>query len=145
MPLTDTRIRQLKAKGKPYKVADGGGLIVYVTPKGSKLWRLRYRFAGKEKLASFGAYPAITLAMARDMRRDAKALLAQGIDPMEKAKAKKAERLAKSDHTFSKIAAEMQEKLRKEGKAETTLSKKQWFIEMANADFGNTPIREITA
>lgn len=145
MPLTDTQVRQLKPKDKPYKVADGGGLYIHVTPKGSKLWRCRYRFNGSEKLLSFGAYPEVSLARAREKRLDAKTLLADGIDPMEKAKADKAEKAALDENTFSRIAEELMDKLRKEGLAETTLGKKQWLIDFANADFGDFPIRELTA
>jgi Arm DNA-binding domain len=57
LALTDTRIRQLKFDAKAYKLADGGGLFLLVTANGSKLWRMKYRFDGREKLLSFGAYP----------------------------------------------------------------------------------------
>lgn len=145
LPLTDTRIRQLKAESKPYKVADGGGLYLLITPNGSKLWRLRYRFNGRENVLSFGPYPDISLARARERRHEAKALLAEKIDPSAQAKADKAELAAKNEHTFEKIAAELIDKLRREEKAETTLRKKQWLIDMANSDFGGMPIREIDA
>lgn len=144
MPLTDTRIRQLKSEAKPYKVADGGGLFLLVTTTGSKLWRMKYRFAGREKLLSFGAYPGTSLANARERRQKAKSLIADGIDPMAKAQADKAATIAQNEHTFELIAAELVEKLRKEGKAESTLQKKQWLLGMANRDFGDLPIREIS-
>lgn len=144
MPLTDTQLRQLKPKEKPSKIADGGGLLIHVTPNGSKLWRLRYRFDGVEKLMALGAYPDVSLARAREKRQDAKALLADGIDPMAKVKEERAEAAALSEHTFEKIAAELVEKLRREGKAETTVSKKQWLLDMANAEFGSQPITAIT-
>lgn len=145
MPLTDTQIRQLKPKDKPYKRADGGGLYIHVTPKGSKLWRCRYRFGGSEKLLSFGAYPEVSLARAREKRHEAKVLLADGIDPMEKAKADKAERAAVDENTFSRLADELMDKKRKEGLAETTLGKKQWLLDFAISDFGDFPIRDLTA
>jgi integrase len=145
LPLTDTRIRNLKPEMTPYKVADGGGLYLQVTPNGSKLWRMRYRFDGREKLLSFGAYPEVCLQRAREKRTDAKALLADGVDPSAQAKADKAEHAARTEHTFANIAAELVQKLRREGKAETTLNKKQWLIDMANADFGETPIRDVDA
>lgn len=144
MPLTDTQIKKLKAGPKAYKVADGGGLYIHVTETGSKLWRLRYRFEGREKLLSLGAYPDVSLARAREKRQDAKTLLADGIDPVAKQKADREERAAKTEHTFSRIGAELIEKLRREGKADITLSKKQWLLDMANSDFGNQPIRDIT-
>ena len=144
MPLNDTRLRQLKPKDKAYKIADGGGLLIQVMPNGSKLWRLRYRIDGKERVASFGAYPDVTLARARERRRETKALVAEGIDPVRKAKADKAERQAASEQTFAKIAAELVEKLRKEDKAEKTLSKKEWLLGMANEAFGDMSIREVS-
>lgn len=124
MPLTDIALRQLKPREKACKVADGGGLLIHVTPTGSKLWRLRYRFDGKEKLASFGAYPDVTLARAREKRKEARA--------------------AETEHTFAKIAAELIAKLKREEKAETTLVKKQWLLDMALADFGDESISKIT-
>ena len=143
MPLTDTRIRQLKLEPKAYKVADGGGLFLLVTANGSKLWRMKYRFDGREKLLSFGSYPETGLARAREKRQEAKTLLADGIDPMAKAQADREAAAAQTEHTFALIASELVVKLRKEGKADTTLAKKQWLLDMANRDFGDTPIREI--
>lgn len=81
MPLTDTGARKAKPREKAYKLSDAGGLYLYVTPSGSKFWRLKYRFGGKEKTLSIGAYPGVTLAKARDAREDAKAQLEAGIDP----------------------------------------------------------------
>lgn len=144
MPLNDTKLRALKADEKPYKVSDGGGLFVLVNANGSKLWRLKYRFDGKEKLLSFGPYPETTLAKARERRSEAKTLLAEGIDPAAHAKAEKEEDAALNQHTFANIAAELMEKLRKEGKAKTTLDKKQWLLDKANDDFGSLPIRQLT-
>ncbi len=143
MPLTDTQVRNLQPREKPFKISDGGRMHLYVTPKGAKRWRMAYDFGGKEKLMSLGIYPAVSLAKARDRRAEAKALLADGIDPMAKAKADKEERAALHEHTFAIIAAELVAKLRKEGKAETTLKKKQWLIDKANADFGDMPIRDL--
>ena len=70
--LSDRAIRTSKPREKPYKLYDGSGLHVLVQPSGSKLWRLKYRFAGKEKLISFGSYPDVTLATAREKRDDAR-------------------------------------------------------------------------
>jgi len=145
LALTDTRIRNLKSGDKSFKKADGGGLYVFVTPSGSKLWRLRYRFDGKEKVLAFGSYPEISLARARELRLEAKSLLAEGVDPSAHKKAAKAEQVAKTENTFAKIAAELLEKQKKEGLAETTLSKKSWLLEMAVSDFGDLPITEVDA
>lgn len=145
MPLTDIQVRQLGPLNRDYKKADGGGLYVFVHRSGSKLWRMRYRFNGKENVLSFGAYPAISLARARELRAEAKALLAEGIDPSADAKEKKATLAATTEHTFKKISDELTAKLRKEGKAEITLKKKQWLLDMASADFGERPITAISA
>ncbi|MCL8380653.1 Arm DNA-binding domain-containing protein [Xanthobacter aminoxidans] len=81
MPLTDTAIRAAKAGDKPYKLADGGGLYLLVNPTGSRLWRLKYRIEGKEKLLAIGPYPDVTLAKARARRDDAKKAIIDGADP----------------------------------------------------------------
>ena len=145
MPLTDTQIRNLKPREKTYKVSDGGRLQLHVTSKGSKLWRMAYNFGGKEKTLSFGQYPAVTLAQARERRAEAKALLASGIDPSAQKKTDKIERAAKTEDTFSNIAEEFLAKLEKEGKAEGTMRQKHRFISLANADLAARPITEITA
>ena len=145
MPLTDIQVRQFNPREADYKKADGGGLYIFVQRTGSKLWRLRYRFNSKENVLSFGAYPAISLSRARELRAEAKALLAEGIDPSAHAKEKKASQAALTEHTFAKIAAELVTKLRKEGKAEITLKKKQWLLDMASDDFGDRPITAISA
>ena len=89
MAISDTTARQAKAKDKPYKLPDGGGLFLYVTPTGSKLWRWKYRYDGREKLMSFGAYPVVPLARAREVHRVARELLASGVDPMAQRKTEK--------------------------------------------------------
>lgn len=86
MPLTDLKIKNLKAKEKAYKTADFDGLFVLVNPSGSKLFRFKYRFNGKEKLLSFGKYPDISLLQARELRDDARRMLAIGNDPSEEKK-----------------------------------------------------------
>lgn len=83
MPLTEIQARNSKPRERAYKLADGEGLFLLVQPNGSKLWRMKYRFGGKEKLLSFGAYPELGIAAARDKRTAAKALLVYGKDPMK--------------------------------------------------------------
>ncbi len=75
-----------KPKTKPYKLSDADGLYVLVNPNGSQLWRLKYRFLGKEKTLSFGAFPDVSIADARDQCRTARQLLAKGIDPSQQKK-----------------------------------------------------------
>lgn len=86
MALTDTACKNAKGREKPYKRGDGGGLYLLINPDGSKYWRMKYRFFEKEKLLSFGTYPLITLAEAREQRDIAKKQISKGIDP---SKAKK--------------------------------------------------------
>jgi hypothetical protein len=88
MALTDTAIRQSKPGKKPYKIYDRDGLFLLVNPGGSKLWRWRYRFEGKEKLMALGEYPLLNLGEAREIHFAARKLRASGIDPMEQRKAK---------------------------------------------------------
>lgn len=104
-PLTDLDVKRAKAQDKQATLFDGGGLFLLVTPSGGKLWRFKYRFGGKERLLSFGAYPTVTLADARTRRDDAKKLLANGVDPGE---IKKAQKAAQCDNagSFEVIARE---------------------------------------
>lgn len=81
MPLEESEIEALRARTRPYKVADGDGLTLLVQPTGAKWWRFRYRINGKEKMLSLGTYPAVSLAQARRLTNDARELLAQQIDP----------------------------------------------------------------
>jgi len=76
---------QAAAKEKPFKLSDGGGLHLLVQPNGSKLWRFRYRFAGRENMLTLGAYPTVSLASARQKRDDARRQLADGADPRRQA------------------------------------------------------------
>ena len=109
MPLTDLKIRSLKPEDKPRRYTDGGNLFVEVRPSGSKLWRYAYKFDGKQKLMALGSYPEVSLAKARQKRTEARALLIDGIDPMQQAKVDKLEQKALTEHTFSALASELLE------------------------------------
>jgi integrase len=104
MALTDTKIRTAKPKAKPYKLADERGLHLLVNPAGGKLWRLKYRIEGKEKLLSFGGYPDVSLADAREKRDQARKLIAAGTDPSETRKATKAAKLERAANSFEVVA-----------------------------------------
>ncbi|MDD2850445.1 MAG: integrase arm-type DNA-binding domain-containing protein [Desulfuromonadaceae bacterium] len=104
VPLSDIQVSKAKPKDKPYKLTDGGGLFILITPTGGKLWNLKYRFSDKEKKLSFGTYPALSLADARQRREDARKLLANGIDPGEIKKAQKAATHAECNNSFEVIA-----------------------------------------
>ncbi len=145
MPLSDARLRSLKAVGRPTKLSDGGGLHVLVMPHGSKLWRLAYRFDGKQKLLALGSYPALSLGDARARRDEAKRLLATGNDPSVEAKREKLARQDAVASTFGRIADEFLAKTEREGKADATVTKKRWLVGLAVADLGRKPIADITA
>ena len=111
MPISDVKIRNAKAKGKSYKLADGAGLYLLVTDKGHKWWRFRYRFDHKEKLLALGTYPEISLADARQRRDEARRHLAHGVDPGAVRKALKQTGTAATE-TFEVIAREWHEKFK---------------------------------
>ena len=106
--LTDRQIQSLKAQEKTYKVFDGGGLFLEVTPTGSKRWRYKYRFEGREKLLALGVYPEVTLKDARDGHAEARKLLAGGVDPSAAKKARKA--TESGADSFATIAREWLDK-----------------------------------
>jgi hypothetical protein len=124
MLMTDSEIDAFAPLEKSYKRADGRGLDIFVTPTGSKLWRMNYRLEGKQKTLSFGAWPIVTLEEARALRNNAKRLLRQDIDTGAVQQSRKARRRGRAPTTFDVIADEFLEKRRLEGLAETTLSKK---------------------
>jgi hypothetical protein len=108
MSLTDTAIRNAKPRSAAYKLFDGGGLYLEVSPSGGKWWRWKYRVAKREKRISLGVYPDVTLAHAREKHQDARRQLAKGIDPGEARKAEKAFQVG--TETFEAVAREWHEK-----------------------------------
>ena len=141
MSLTDTAIKTAKPAAKPYKLFDERGLYLLVDPRGGRLWRLKYRVDGREKLLAIGAYPDLSLAKARERRDEARRLLTQQIDPGAR---KKAERIAQAD-TFESIAREWLA-LQKRGLAEKTfLRKLGWLEDFLFPYLGRHPIAKITA
>lgn len=145
MPLSDVAIRAAKPTASVKKLSDGGGLQLWLMPNGAKLWRLAYRFAGKQKKLALGPYPAIGLSEARAKREQAKALLVAGRDPSIQKQAEKALALEVQGQTFAKVAAELLDKKRREGKAANTLAKLEWLYGLANAAIGDRPVSEVTA
>lgn len=144
MALTDTAIRNSKPKAKPYKVTDSQGLYLLVNPKGSKLWRLKYRMNGVERKLALGSYPEITLAEARAARDAARKQLAHSIDPNSAKRQARIEASIRASNSFSSVAEELIEKKTREGLAEPTLEKMRWFVKLLGTDFGKRPITEIT-
>jgi integrase len=145
LPLTDAAVRNSKPQEKPIKLSDGGGLHLFVTPSGSRLWRMHYRFGGKQKTLSFGTYPKVSLAEARTKREEAKELLSAGVDPGVQHRIEKLNQQISVANTFSVIADEYIEKLTKEGRAPATLSKTGWLLDFARPLLGDRPISEISS
>lgn len=106
MALTDVKVKTAKPKEKPYKLADGGGMYLLINANGSKYWRMKYRFAGKEKMLSIGVYPDISLADAREKRNEARKILANGGDPCETKKGEKIAQQMSLKNTFEVVARE---------------------------------------
>ena len=106
MPLTDTELKKAKPREKSYKLFDGGGLYIEITPNGSKGWRYKYRINGKEKRISLGVYPEVSLKDARFRHSEQRQLVSQGVDPSEKRKATKLARADGMGNTFEVISRE---------------------------------------
>lgn len=143
MKLSDIKCKSLKPREKPYKVSDGGGLYLEITPAGSKCWRMKYRLHGKEKRLSLGIYPTVTLADAREGREKAKKLLAQGHDPSAHKQEQKKEAARVSKNTFKALALDWHETFKDkwtDRHAKTVLNRldRDVFPEV-----GNMPITEI--
>lgn len=137
--LTDKQVRALKPREKPYKVADGEGLYLYVTPAGGKHWRLKYRFRGKEQLLTLGSYPDVSLSNAREKKGAAREQVADGTNPA----AVKAAGKATHAVTFHAVAAEW---MGKQTWATKTREKAEWtFRDLIYPDLGDKPIGEIDA
>ena len=140
--LKDVAVRNAKPSAKPRKLSDGGGLHVLIQPTGGKLWRLAYRFAGKQKTLALGVYPAVSLEEARSLRDAAKKLLARAIDPSMQ---RKADKQAGKDSSFRAVAQEVIAKQEREGRAQATLTKRRWLLDFAYPTFGDRRVAEITA
>lgn len=144
MLLTNFEIRNAKAREKPYKLSDGGGLYLLVQPNGSKLRRLIYRFLRKERLLAFGPYPLFTLAEARTKRDEAKKRLAAGTDPRVKKKLDQLAAEVAANNTFGLIANEYIETYDARGLAEATKAKQRRLLLGIAAPLTNRPITQIS-
>jgi integrase len=137
--LTEARIRSAKPRPTPYKLSDGRGLYLLISPAGRRLWRVRYRYAGRENMLGVGAYPEVSLRAARERAEDARRQVGAGADP---AAAKRAARDARAD-TFRALALEW---LGKQRLASATLEKARWtFNDLLFPYIGDRPVRQLTA
>ena len=142
-PLTHARQAEAaKPETSPYKLKVGDGLFLQVMPSGSKRWRLRYFYLGKEKCLSLGLFPAVGLQAAKDARDEARKLLAQGINPSQKRAQDKAEALLAQANSFQAVAEEWL--ARQTDKSPATRKKSKWLLGFAINDFGQYPIKDIT-
>jgi len=144
LPLTDAEVRNAKPKDKPYKLADGGGLYLEVLPMGGKSWRLKYRFGGTEKRMVFGLWPEVPLKRARQLREEARTLVAQGVDPGAKRKQDRAEAVARSEHTFEKVAKDWYDKNKEGWTANTARTNINRLTQDIFPALGARPINDIT-
>ena len=145
MPLSEFAARKAKPRDKPYKLSDGGGLYLHVQSSGSKLWRLKYRYQGKEKLLSYGPYPQITIAEARVKREASKKLLREGRDPsVQKRLDRIAERTAHRN-TFGLIASEYLSNLEANEVTTSTLAKNRWLLQGIASSLSSRPIKDISS
>ena len=145
MPLTDTAIRNTAPREKPFKVYDGAGLFLQVNPNGSKLWRFKFSFAGKEKLLSFGPYPLVSLKQARQKRDEARLQKLDGIDPAAARKQARLDAERAKAITFNTVAQEFLEKREREGASPATMTKLRWLTSLPGKQFDQMPVSEISA
>lgn len=144
MPLNDTRICAAKADARPYKLGDFDGLSLHVQPSGSKWWRFRYRFLGKEKMLSLGTYPEVSLLEARERRDTARKLVASGIDPSRQREADRRAQAAVLGHSFRALANEWFE-VRQAKSADSTRAKIRFYLDRDLLPIlGDRPLPDIT-
>lgn len=146
MALTDIDIRNAKPREKPYKMGDSLGLFLLIAPSGGKLWKLKFRFDGKEKKLSLGSYPEVSLAEAREKRANARKALAAGADPALEKRLAKLRRREDTANTFSVIAREFFEKRATDGDkawSPATLQKNEWLHDLLAPAIGKRPVADI--
>ncbi|MBN8849793.1 MULTISPECIES: integrase arm-type DNA-binding domain-containing protein [unclassified Sphingomonas] len=145
MALTAVAITKAKSRAKPYKLTDGDGLFLYVTPNGGRYWRMNYRHLGKQKTLAFGVYPDTGLAEAREQRDAARKVLARGCDPAEQIKLERIAAAVAASNSFKAVADEWLVKVEREGRSAVTMKKLRWLLDFINESIGQRPITSITA
>ena len=139
MALTAVAINKAKGRAKPYKLTDGDGLFLYVTPNGGRYWRMNYRHMGKQKTLAFGVYPDTGLAEAREQRDAARKVLARGNDPAEQIKLDKLAATVAASNSFKAVADEWLVKVEREGRSAVTMKKLRWLLDFINQSIGKRP------
>jgi len=143
MRLSALAVRNAKSREKPYKLGDGGGLYLLVKPSGTRLWRMNYAYMGRQNTLSFGEWPLISLAEAREKREEAKRYLAAGLDPSEERKLEQMRAEFAASNTFRAVAEEWFLKNEREGLSPVTLAKNRWLLDKAYVTLANRPISQI--
>ncbi|MFC6672532.1 tyrosine-type recombinase/integrase [Marinobacterium aestuariivivens] len=144
MPLNDRQVKAAKPREKPYKLSDEKSMYLEIFPNGSKYWRMKFRFNGKENRLSFGVYPDVSLKQARDARDEARQLLAQGIDPSTHKKAQKLASRTAAANSLEVVAREWFD-VRMKDKSESHRSRSLRALEMyLFPSLGRRPLAEIT-
>ena len=143
--LTDTKLRSLKLRDSAYRVADTNGLCIEIRPTGAKVWRYRYRYAGKASIVTMAEYPAMALSEARAERDKLRALVKGGANPAQVARIDRAAIVERSETTFSAIASELLAKRAKEGLSPGSVKRERRLFEKDLASIGDMPVTDITA
>jgi integrase len=144
MPLTELAIKNLKPKEKAYRIADSNGLCLEVSPKGSKLWRWRFYHLGKPQMTALGKYPAVSLAQARKLRDEARAVLESGKHPTLHKKAQKLRKAMEGGNTFEKITRLWMETKQKGLNEKYVRQNLERLEQLVFPAIGALPITEIT-
>ncbi|MCZ2340464.1 MAG: tyrosine-type recombinase/integrase [Bacteroidales bacterium] len=143
--LSETAVKNAKPKSKRYKIVDGDGLFLMVMPNGSKYWRLKYFFAGKEKTLALGVYPEVSLADARKRRAEAKRQIADDSDPGEAKRQARQEIILKAASTFGAISSEWYDQRKHEWAPKTSGMVQDRLKRHILPKLGQRPIAEINA
>jgi integrase len=143
--LNDVAVRNAKPEAKPKKCSDGRGLFLLITPAGGKLWRLAYRFEGKQKQLALGAYPDVSLKDARERRDAARKLLTNGVDPSENRKAVRAAKAAQAENSFEIVAREWYDQQKENWNESHSVRILRRLERNVFPWIGGKPIAEVTA
>jgi len=138
--LSATAVDRARPREKPYKLSDRDGLYLLVKPSGARYWRMNFKLHQLQRTASFGRYPEVSLAEARQRLLEARRQLKQGIDPVYQAKLNKMAASIAAGHTFRSVAEEWLEKMRLEEKSAKSIRKCEWQLSIVTPDIGNRPI-----
>lgn len=145
MALSIKQIEAARPTDRERKIFDEKGLYLSIAPNGSRHWRMKYRYLGKEKKLSFGSYPEVTLKSARAKRDDARVAIADGRDPSRERRLAKLAAQIEAENTFGVVARQFLAKRMAEGLAPTTIEKNEWLLSLLEPRLGRLPITDISA